>query len=350
MSINMQAEVDEASAALLARHAAWWQRKGMLYAEPEAAPLGRLWLPLTDGTLAEEDGELKPEMVDVDRMAGEPLGTGPIETIGDQFVHVDPYPQIPWVEAILGVPIRTTVQGGSMRARALVARWEDWDVSAVHRNEAWFDLLKRLVELLAQRQGGRRAIVQTLMRGTSDLAEAVLGPELMCFSMYDHPAELRAFLEAASDLFIEILKEQLARIPRIQGGYVNPFGIWSPGTVVRTQCDASAFLSPQHYARWFLPYDMKVCEAVDFSIIHLHSNSLHTVDALLELERPHAIQVTLDLQPSGPPVARILPILRKILAVKPLILEGHLTDDDVRLVLDQLPGDGLSITRRRATY
>lgn len=350
MAEPVRATVDDAGAALLKRHAAWWQRKGMLWAEPEAAPLGRLWLPLTDGTLAEEDGELTPDRVDVDRIVGEPLGPGPVETVGDQFVHAAPYPQIPWVEAILGVPIRTTIQGGSMRARARVDRWEDWDNEAVHRNDDWFNLLKRFVDLLTARQGGRRAIVQTLMRGPSDLAEAVLGPELMCFSMYDYPAELRRFLETATDLFIEILREQLARIPTIQGGHVNPFGIWSPGTVVRTQCDATAFLSAQHYARWFLPYDIRICQAVDYSIIHLHSNSLHTVDVLLDLERPHAIQVTLDLQPSGPPVAQILPILRRILAVKPLILEGHLTDDEVRLVREELPDDGLSVTRRRESY
>ena len=83
-------------------------------------------------------------------------------------------------------------------------------------------------------------------------------------------------------------------------GYVNPFGIWAPGTVVRTQCDATAFLSAGHYAEWYLPYDERICEAVDYSIIHLHSCSLHTVDVLLEVERPHAIQVTLGVGAQRP--------------------------------------------------
>jgi len=350
MSEIVRGAVDDAGAALLARHANFWQRKGSLYAEPDVAPLGRLWLPLADGTVAEEDMELTPEMVDVNRIVGEPRGPGPLETVGDQFCHAAPYYPIPWVEAILGVPVRTTIQGGSMRARARINSWEEWDNEAVHRSDDWFDLLKHIVDLLVERQGGQRAIVQCLMRGPSDLAEAVLGPELMCLSIYDHPTELRRFLEKVTAHFIEVLHAQLARIPAIHDGYVNPFGIWSPGTVVRTQCDASAFLSAKHYAQWFLPYDVQICEAVDYSIIHLHSNSLHTVDAILEQERPHAIQVTLDLQPAGPPVADILPTLRKILSVKPLILEGHLSDDEVRLVREELPSDGLSITRRRASY
>lgn len=342
--------LDETGASLLARHSDWWQRKGTLVAAPVVSQLGRLWLPLTDGTLADEDVDLTPEMVDMDRIVGEHLGPGPIETVGDQFRHSDPYTPIPWVEAILGVPIRTTIQGGSMRARDQIRTWDDWDFEAPHFDEEWFNLLMRSVDLLAGRRGGRHAITQTLMRGPSDLAEAVLGPETMCLSLYDHPAKLRRFLDTATDLFIKVLHAQLERIPSIEGGYVNPFGIWSRGTVVRNQCDATAFLSADHYAEWFLPYDMRIWRSVDFSIQHIHSNSLHTVDVLLAQELPHAIQVTLDIQPAGPPVEKILPVLRRILDAKPLILEGWLSADEVRLVREQLPGDGLSLTVRTESY
>jgi hypothetical protein len=168
--------------------------------------------------------------------------------------------------------------------------------------------------------------------------------------MYDHPLELRSFLEEATHTFIEILAAQIALTPSVQGGYVNPFGVWAPGTVVRTQCDASVFLSPRHYAEWYLPYDVEICEAVDYSIIHLHSCSLHTVDALLEVERPHAIQITLETEPSGPPLEEIVPIFRKILGVKPLILDGPLSEEQAKGLLDTLPPDGLCIIARQSEW
>ncbi len=342
--------LDEAGQALLERHADWWQRKGMLYTVVQGEPLGPLWLPLADGTLATEDMDLRPEMLDVERLVGAPLDPGPLEMVGHRFRIVSPYVRVPWVEATLGALIRATIRGGSMRSQAVVHRWVDWTGSAARRDDEWFDLLKQLCELLVARRGGRHAVVQTLMRGPVDLAEAVLGPEMMSLSIYDHPRELQRFLEDVTDVFIEILQAQLARIPRIEGGYINPFGIWSPGSVVRTQCDATAFLSAKHYAEWFLPYDIKICEAVDYSIIHLHSCSLHVVDDLLAVERPHAIQVTIESEDSGPPVAAILPIFRQILGVKPLILEGALSEAEVQLLQDELPLDGLSITVRQAPW
>jgi len=252
---NRRVVLDEEGLALASRHRRWWQRQGALMAWVSDAPLGDLWLPLSDGSLAGHDLDLTPDMLDLDRLAGEPQEPGPLQRNQDRFVTVAPYTRVPWVEAILGCPVRATIQGGSMRTRSFVADWEEWRARRGQLHQGWLDALKELTAMLAERSAGRYAVVQTLMRGPSDLAEAILGPELMCLSMYDHPGELRAFLETVTEAFITILNAQLERIPPVDDGYVNPFGIWAPGTVVRTQCDASAFLSPTQYKEWFLPYD-----------------------------------------------------------------------------------------------
>jgi hypothetical protein len=342
--------LDQDGLALLRRHADWWRRKASLFTTVQGAPLGDLWLPLADGTLATEDMDLQPEMLDIDRLAGPAQSSGLLQVHGDLFRTAEPYGRVPWVEAILGTPIRATIHGGSMRGRAFIRDWQEWEQQASHRDDAWFGLLKHLTELLTQRSSGRYAVVQPLMRGPSDLAEAVLGHQLMSFSIYDHPQSLQRFLEEVTGTFMAILRELLARIPPIRDGYVSPFGIWAPGTVVRTQCDATAFLSASHYAQWFLPYDVRICQSVDYSIIHLHSCSLHTVDALLAVERPHAIQVTLEARPRGPSLEDMLPTFRKILRLKPLLLEGQLTQGEVRWLQDQLPTDGLAITAQQAEW
>ena len=340
--------LDESMRVLLSRHRDWWRRSaGLLYQE-----IPHTWeemrVPLSDGSMAIEGLSLTPEMLDAERLVGPALEFGPIETIGDMFCTRAPFRRVPWIEAILGCPIWVTIEDGCMRARPFIRDWADWDGQAPGRRDDWFDLLKQLTEMLVARSGGRCAVVQTLMRGPTDLCEAALGSKLMCLSMYDHPQELRRFLEWISEMFIEVLQAQRERIPTIEGGYVNPFGIWAPGTVVCTQCDASAFLSPEQYAYWFLPYDVRICEAADFSAIHLHSGSLHTVDVLLEIERPHAIQVSLDPQPSGPPLESLFGTFRKILASKPLVLSGVLSQEQVQRLQDELPSAGLYISAHQA--
>lgn len=340
---------DEAT-LLLQKHVAWWHRKERLYTRSTGTPLGDLWLPLSDGTLAQKDMALTPEMLDLNSLAGPQYEPGHLEIHGDQIRTAAPYTRVPWIEAILGAPIRVTIQGGSMRAMPIIEKWQDWDFGDSHINENWLDILLQLTDYLVERSAGRAAVVQTLMRGPSDLAEALLGPEFMVYSMIDHPQALHAFIETITEVFISVLQAQFERIPKVGSGYVSPFGIWSPGTVVRTQCDASAFLSAGHYAEWYLPYDVAISESVDFSIIHLHSSSLHTVDAILEQQHPDAVQITFETASNGPSLQALVPIFRKILARKPLIFEGPLTEDDVVFLFDNCPNGGFCINARDAHW
>ena len=164
-------------------------------------------------------------MLDIDRLSGDELEPGVLEFQGDTVLVRAPYERIPWVEAVLGCPIRATIKGGSMRTRAFVRNWDEWEHRDTHWNNDWFDLLMQLTELLVARSGGRHAITPTLMRGPVDLAEAVLGPKLMCLSMYDDPHALHTFLENAADTFIRVLKGQSTRLPSIEGGQVNLHGL-----------------------------------------------------------------------------------------------------------------------------
>jgi len=253
-------------------------------------------------------------MLNLDAIAGTPQEPGVLQSDDDSVLTQAPHCSVPWVEAILGCSVRAIHHG--MRSHPIVRDWAEWEV-APRWSDSWFGCLVQLTEMLVARNGGCHAICQTLMRGPADLAEAALESELMCLSMYDHPHQLYAFLETASQVFVRVLHAHLDAIPTIERGYVNPFGLWATGTVVRTQCDTSALLSPSQYEKWFLPFDMLICESFDYAVIHLLSASLHTVDALLKVERPQAIQVTLDPEPSGPRYEALLPTFGRILTARP---------------------------------
>jgi hypothetical protein len=46
----------------------------------------------------------------------------------------------------------------------------------------------------------------------------------------------------------------------------------------------------------------------------------------------------------------MLPTFRKILGVKPLLLEGKLSPQEVRWLREELPAGGLAITARRSEW
>jgi hypothetical protein len=334
----------------LAQHDAWWRGQALLVSRSPHPGLGELWLPLADGTLAREDITLTPDMLDLDTLAGGQRDPGPLAFVGDVIDTDAPYMRVPWLEAILGCRIHATIQGGSMRGLKMVDAWDQWPSADRSQGAAWRTCLLSLMETMVQRAAGRIAITQTLMRGPSDLAEAALGPELVSYSLFDHPQELSAFLAEGTELFLSVLADQLERMSRIQGGTVNPFGIWAPGTVVRSQCDASAFLSPRQYAQWIWPHDRATCEAADYAVIHLHSGSLHVLDPILAATKPQAVQVSIDPPPSSLPLPELLPAFRRILDHKALIVDGPMEERDLDLLLESLPHGGLCVLVRQGTW
>ena len=168
--------IDDEMRRLMARHEAWWAGRALLVARVPSSPLADLWLPLSDGTVAAEDVDLQPGMLDLDRLAGTPQPPGPLERDGDRIRSQSAFVRVPWVEAIMGCPIRASIQGGAMRAHAFVSDWRAWGGGAAYRRDDWLEALVALTERLAAASGGRYAVTHTLMRGPVDLAEAALDP------------------------------------------------------------------------------------------------------------------------------------------------------------------------------
>jgi hypothetical protein len=259
---------------------------------------------------------------------------------GDVFAPVAPYSLVPWVEAIIGCPIHVSLKAHSMWS--LPPYQSLRQIDRVAADPAWLDKLREFTAFLAERAGGRYLVTQTLMRGISDMLEALLGGDGLGLAIYDDPQKFHEVAAQCAEVFIEIGRAQLDLIPRFRGGMSNPFGLWAPGSSIRTQDDASALLSPAQYAEFILPYQERIAAAFDYSVIHLHSVCLHVADAVCDSSLG-AVQVSLDPVPFGPTVTELLPKLARILEKKPLILEGPFTQAELDLTLNTLDPRGLFI-------
>jgi hypothetical protein len=98
------------------------------------------------------------------------------------------------------------------------------------------------------------------------------------------------------------------------------------------------------YEEVFFPYDVQICRQFDYSVVHLHSGYLHTVDVFLKDKYPTAVQVSLDTGSTPFTVHDLIPIFARILEVKPLFITGHMTTGELDELLERLPPRGLMVS------
>ncbi|HIE26539.1 TPA: hypothetical protein EYP66_04565 [Candidatus Poribacteria bacterium] len=317
---------------VIERHKAFWEMEEV---KKPLMSLGR-YNPLRRSGPLEEAVYITPNEIGAQRYVGD----GPASAVSGDFMHGAGPPGFCWMEAIMGCRILISV--GSVWSEPFLNDWNDLEAIKPSQDNPWLAKLLEITRLLAEKAEGRYPITQPLFRGPIDMAAAVLGDERTCFAVYDSPNEFRRLLEICTDTFIEVAKARLELSPLFYGGYLSGYSIWAPGTVIRTQADNSALLSPSTYKEFLLPCDEQIFDSFDYPLIHLHSGCLHTVDVLLEAEKLRAIQVSLDY-PAGLSAAESLPILKKINERKPLILTGPVTESELNQLLETLSPRGLCL-------
>jgi len=345
--------------AVLKKHTGFWDRtEGPLLNVADAraslfAPLHGISITLADGSVLSDGTDvLTPEMIDPSTildvtefpMRTKPPVKGEPMMEGDLFVTRAPLGKFVWVEAVLGCDVVPRLDTGSIYSAPFMKSASQHTGIGKPEDSAWLAVLVEYTRQLVEDSDGDYQVTQCLQRGPIDLASAVLGHSRMCMAIYDDPDNLRDLIEVSANAFIAVAKAQQNQVPQLEGGYVNPFGIWSPGTVVRTQADVVSSISAQTYKDVFFPWDRYICEQFDHSVIHTHSGYLHHMEVVLEEKHPTAIQVSLDTGSTPHQVRDLLPIFKRVLEVKPLIVQGDMTLDEMNLLLDELPHKGLCIS------
>jgi len=336
---------------LIELHKAWWRLENerpllnVTYSG-EGAPwmwmqpdhIHGMELVLKNGTFA-EDGPLTPDMLSPEKIHSIPI------TRGDMFYPIMPYGKIPWMEAICGVTPQVSVKANSIWAGFGEGMWpDDWwarDMK-VEIQEEWLDLLVEMTKYCVDKFYGPFVVTQTsIMRGMMDIMAALVGDKNVIVGMYKHPKETHKLMERLTDIAIKVMKSQNAVIPSFRGGHVNQFGVWAPGTITRHQEDEVAYISPKFYKEFVQPYDRKLCQAFDYTTIHFHSAHYIHVDAVTDIKELGALQISLEPPPYGPTLSEWIPILNRVIRKKPLVLNGSLTREQINMLLEELPPQGL---------
>lgn len=347
------------------RHRAFWARSeqnSFLRSLGLFAPSTPLALRQADGRVITHAERLLPDMIDVDALIDEveawdiskmdsslPAQGQYLVTVGlgDLMPACRPLVKIPWIEAMLGCPI-TMTEGHIWNEHYPGDPEEVIRRGANFEHNPWFQLYLEFLKKLQARLGKRFPVsANTLFRGASDLAAAVMGVQEACMGWIDQPAFMARLMRVCTDANLTLIEAGYKVLQPFQGGYMSGYGIWSPAPIVHTQADHSTLLSAKMYQQQILPYDREIMRACPISDIHLHNCGLHVAPLLVELPELTAIEVAVDPYPLPERKPYEMKMLKLIQEHKPLILDVNFPSwEEAESVLAELSPRGLCFNAR----
>lgn len=327
----------------LARYCAWLQRTpteeplvGILW-EPDIPPLTDVVASLGSGAL------LRPEQIVPEHFLPyvEQCYYQAEALPGDLIQAFAPAFGVPWVEAIAGCPV--AAEPGSLWAQPALTSYTGRTSIRLDPANPWLRKLIEFTRALVAFSAGRFPVALPQMRGPLDVLAAMRTPQQMSVDLIEQPEAVSGILAELAELWIAVADAVLAEIPPYYGGYCSRMRMWAPGPTITPQNDISTLLSPRMYRRFVLPLDERIMAAFPYHCFHMHGSEVHQVDSLLELDRLTAIQFTLEHTLGGPSLENTLPVLRRILTRKPLIVAA-LDVASADRCLRELPAAGLCVT------
>jgi len=346
--------------AILSRHRGFWERR------PEDSFLRSIGLyqsstpsvlHLSGRRQVTQAERLEPDMLDPALLIEQSEKWGPERPdvamhvqaqwltragVGDRIPHSWALATIPWLEAILGCPIK--MSEGHIWNEHYPGDPSEAIKQAVHvERNPWFQLYLEFLRQLQARVGARFPVSATsLMRGPSDLAAAVMGVQEACMGWLDQPAFMSRLMRACTDAKLAMLEAGYKIVKPFQGGYPNSYALWAPAPVVMTQADHATLVSPKLYKTQILPYDLEVIRCCPASFFHVHSGAAYVASTLVEVPELDVLQMSVDPTPAGVRDPRLVQTLQMILEHKPLMVTVHPASiEDGEWLLAQLPTRGL---------
>lgn len=245
-----------------------------------------------------------------------------------------------WVEAIAGC--RMVAHPGSLWAESCIGNLKDREPVIFDPRNPWLMKMIAFTRAMVRHSAGRYPVALPQMRGPLDTFAAMRTPEKMCMDFLDEPEESHKLLAELTELWINIARTVLKEIPAFHGGWASRMKMWAPGLTITPQNDVSTLFSPDLYREQVLPFDEKITAAFPFHLFHAHGSEYQHFPAFCDNRKLSALQITLEHTLGGLALEKMLPIVRKVLEKKPVVLVP-LDLATAEICLRELPPRGLFV-------
>ncbi len=264
------------------------------------------------------------------------------ESIDDDIIRsAMPLASIPWMEAITGCKIIST--NSSVSASKMFNEISEVEILPFTSDNIWAKKYFEFFTVYDDVFNGEYPIGQSIIRGPSDILCAILGVENAAMSLIDDPDGAKKVLKQITENLESFLRVQSYLLPKYLDGYViGQYELWAPEPVIRIQEDYSNLFSSDLYNEFLKPLDKILAGITSYTLIHLHSSSLHLIENFLDVNTIRAFQITKD--PNVESVDLMISSLNKVQEFnKPLVVKGRFTKDDYSVLKNNLKPGGLCI-------
>ncbi len=148
--------------------------------------------------------------------------------------------------------------------------------------------LFRTIDFFQRNTKGDIPITTTDPQGPMATASLIWRTEDLMCACYTNPKEVHYLLSLVTDVFIEFYEKQLKAIENpAYPGWGFPLG--EPGYGISLSDDNAAFMSPELYEEFCVPYNSRI--AKHFNGLYLHScgNWTHVMDRAQKIEKLRAV-------------------------------------------------------------
>ena len=171
------------------------------------------------------------------------------------------------------------------------------------------------------------------------------GQDKFFYDLYDGIEAIDHAAGRVNRLLLDLLDWHFSAIAPKQGGFGHIYGYWAPGPTVVIQEDVLGLCAPAIYREVFAKYNAQAVEHLGQHVLfHLHSTGLAHWRDVLAIPGLAGLQLTVEA--NGPPLAKLVPVLREVLERSRLILFVDHGFDQLAAVLRQLPTAGLYLLLR----
>ena len=219
--------------------------------------------------------------------------------VGNTLYYADAFPS---VFTNFGPGCMAAMLGGSHRwARGTVwfenephiADWASAPAPVLHTDSPMYRLVDAFTEKLFLAGKDKFYTSVTDIGGTYDILAALRGTQALLTDLYDHPGEVLAWVRQLQPIWMDYFLRCANRAIARQGCVTAWMPIWSDTPWYPLQCDFSAMISPEMFARFILPDLRYQTDRMDRSVYHLDGpGELPHLRHLLSLPRLNAIQWT----------------------------------------------------------